>query len=377
MKILVTIILFASAVFFGSGCKKPYEPRVLSTITNFLVVDGNIAVGNDQVTKIVLSRTTRLSDSIRFNPENNATVFIEQEQGGMIQLLNRGNGIYESPVLSLQTGANYRLRILSGNKEYVSEFVNARVSPAIDSVTWRQDNDVFIYVHTHDPSNQTRYYRWDYVETWNYASFLVSPWAVSDGLIFVKDSLTQTDSCWRSSASSQILVASTAALSQDVVSNFQVARVQQHSEKIGMGYNILVRQYAITDEAYRYFSLIQKNTEQLGTLFDGQPSQLKGNIHCTQDPAEPVIGFVTASTISEKRIVIRNRQVDWNFIQPGPDCSPTIVIPQHPDNFKIYDYPDPEYTIYYYITGGTMRLARKVCLDCRSLGGTNEKPVFW
>ncbi|HRO69173.1 MAG TPA: DUF4249 domain-containing protein [Chitinophagaceae bacterium] len=377
MKTLVTIILFALAVFIGSGCKKPYEPRVLSTITNFLVVDGNIAVGNDQVTRIVLSRTTRLSDSVTFDPENNATVLIEQEQGGMIQLFNRNNGLYESPVLSLQPGANYRLRVLTANKEYFSEFVSARVSPPIDSVTWRQDNDVFIYVNTHDPSNQTRYYRWEYVETWNYASFLVSPWAVSDGLIFVKDSLTQTDSCWRSLASSQILVASTAALSQDVVSNFQLARVQQHSEKIGMGYNILVRQYAITDEAYRYFSLIQKNTEQLGTLFDGQPSQLKGNIHCTQDPGEPVIGFVTASTVSEKRTVIRNKEVDWNFIQPGPDCSPTIVIPQHPDNFKIYDYPDPEYTIYYYITGGTMRLAKKVCLDCRALGGTNEKPAFW
>ena len=108
MKILVTLVMFVLAVFFGSGCKKPYEPRVLSTITNFLVVDGNIAVGNDQVTKIVLSRTTRLSDSITFDPENNATVFIEQEQGGMIQLLNRDNGVYESPVLSLQTGANYR-----------------------------------------------------------------------------------------------------------------------------------------------------------------------------------------------------------------------------------------------------------------------------
>lgn len=378
MKCFIAILLFSVMIAVGTGCKKPYEPPVIKAVTNFLVVDGTIAVGNNEITRITLSRTKRLSDSVAFDPELNASVFIEQEQGAGVQLTNNGNGVYQSPVLSLQPGVKYRLRILSGNKEYLSAFTTAKISPAIDSITWRQNNDVTIFVHTHDPFNNTRYYRWDFIETWNYASFLSSAWGVNNGLIFPKDSITQTDSCWRTAVSTQILVTSTVALSEDVVSNFPIAVVPQHSEKISMGYSILVRQYAITDEAFRYFRLIQKNTEQLGTLFDGQPSQLEGNIQCAQDPNETVIGFITASTITEKRGFVRNEQLsDWDFKQPGIDCSNMIIIAQDPNNYAIYNYPNPEYSIYYFISGGAMMLAKKACLECTELGGTNVKPSFW
>jgi hypothetical protein len=49
----------------------------------------------------------------------------------------------------------------------LSEFAEVRITPQLDSVSWKQENNgVRIYASTHDPNNNTRYYKWDYEETW-------------------------------------------------------------------------------------------------------------------------------------------------------------------------------------------------------------------
>ena len=64
-------------------------------------------------------------------------------------------------------------------------------------------------------------------------------------------------------------------------------------------YSINVKQYALSHEAYLFFEKIKKNTEQLGSIFDPQPSELQGNIHCITNPAETVVGYVD---ISEEKV---------------------------------------------------------------------------
>jgi len=371
------LFLLSVLIIFFVACKKPYEPAILKSDTNFLVIDGTIACGNNVMTTITLSRTRKLYDSILFAPELNALVLINEEQGNSYSLFEQGNGVYTSAPLNLDPSKKYRLKVITSNKEYLSDWVTAKTSPAIDSITWKQSGDVTISVHTHDISKETRYYRWEYNETWNYSSRFSAFYGVKDGLMFIKDSTTQTDSCWRTANSTNILIGSSIALSEDVISDFPLTVIPQHTEKIGKGYSILVRQYAMAEDAFRYLQLIQKNTQQLGTLFDAQPSQLKGNIQSSSDPNEPVIGFISASTITEKRIFIRNSQLtDWNYLTSGPLCGDVFFIPQNPVNYLIFDYPDPSYAPYYFVTGG-IAIVKKSCLDCTEKGGTNQKPSFW
>ncbi len=359
------------------ACTKRYEPAVIKSETNFLVIDGFISCGNDVVTTITLSRTKNLNDSILFAPELGAQVFISQEQGGTYMLSEQGNGVYNSAPLDLDPSRNYRLKVTASGKEYLSEWVTAKTTPAIDSLTWKQSGDVTISVHTHDPTKQSRYYRWEYNETWNYSSQYSGIWGVKDGLIFLKDSTTQTDSCWRTANSTNILIGTSIALSEDVISNFPLTTIPQHDEKIGQGYSILVRQYAMGENAFRYLQLIQKNTQHLGTLFDAQPSQLTGNF-TSSEPGEPVIGFLAASTVTEKRIFIHNNQLtDWNYYSSEPLCGNVFFIPQNPTNYLIFDYPDPSYVPYYFVSGGGLAIIKKSCVDCREHGGTNQKPSFW
>ena len=117
------------------------------------MVDGSITCGNDAVTSIILSRTTNLGDSVPFRPELNALLSIEQEQGNVFPIAEQGDGVYRSQPLNLDPSKKYRLQIrTAGNKIYLSDYVTAKTSPAIDSITWKQDGDATISVHTHDPS---------------------------------------------------------------------------------------------------------------------------------------------------------------------------------------------------------------------------------
>jgi hypothetical protein len=359
-------------------CKHPYQTPATLANNNFLVVNGFINAGTDASTTINLTRTQNLADTGRAVAELNASITLESSGGASYSLQSQGNGDYMAGHLNLNTTETYRVKIATSNgSNYVSDFVPVKQTPPIDSLSWKQDKDVSIYVSTHDPANSTLYYRWEYTETWNYQAAVTDIWDVNNGLIFLQDSTNQSDSCWRTDNSTNIVLSSSVALSKDVISEFPVAVIPQNDEKISDRYSILVRQYALTPEAYQFHLTLQKNTQQLGNLFDPQPSQLIGNIHCLTNPNEPVIGFVSASSAQEKRIFIRNREVkDWHYITPTVACSVTLI-GQSPIDFKIWTYPDTTYGPYYFVSGGGLYIIKKACYRCTEWGGSNQKPAFW
>ncbi len=376
-----------NALFYGlfyivisAACKKPFEPAEIKADYNYLVVDGIINANVNGVSVITLSRTKNLSDSQSAKPENGAQVFIEGENGGSYFLGAQGNGVYNSAPLNLALSGRYRLRIsTSDGAIYQSDYVPVKQTPAIDSLSWSQDSlnkNVTVFAHTQDPRNATRYYRWDYIETYQYRSQLESGLGLKDGLIYyIVDSSTQQYNCWTTINSSNIAIASSEALSKDVISYAPVVQIGKNSEQIGVRYSANVKQYGLTKEAYQYWDILKKSTQQTGTIFDPQPSQILGNIRCVSNPDEPVIGFVSASWVTEKRIFIDRRElVDWVYTVPGNDCN--ISSTPANSNFSLFTYADTTYGPYYYSTPVVV-IAKKDCLDCRRRGGTDRKPVFW
>lgn len=370
------------AVF--NSCKHPYTPAVFSSGEHLLVVSGFINVGSNASTTINLTRSQNLTDTAIIVPELYAQVSIQGSGGESFSCVGQGDGNYISSPLNLNQTSLYKLKITTNDgSEYVSDDLPVKITPPIDSVTWRQfndvtkENDVTIYVNSHDPTNSTRYYRWDFTETWQYTSYLSGIWGLKDTLVIYKnDSTTQTDSCWRTANSKDINILNTLALSDDVVSDFPLTVIPKDDERISVRYSILVRQYAITPEAYQYRANLQKNTELNGTIFDPQPFQLNSNIHCTTNPNQPVIGFVSASTVAEKRIFIkRNEVTGWNYHPIFEDCN-ILVIPTNPVYFAIWTYPDPTYDPYYF-SGDIVHIAKKSCLECQFWGGTTHRPSFW
>jgi hypothetical protein len=293
--------------------------------------------------------------------------------------VDSGNtGIYSSTPLTLDINQQYSISITTTNaQKYTSDPVPCKQTPAIDSIFWRQPGDLSINVTTHDPTGNTRYYRYDYSETWQHDAQLQTIWILVGDNIEFGDSTHQKYECWTTAGSAGVLLASSAALTRDLISGYTLNTIPNGDARLNIGYSILVHQYALTEDAYNYWQLIQKTTDNIGTLFDVQPTQLNGNIHCTTNPNQPVIGYVSACSVQQQRIfILASTLQNWPHNEGGHTCD-IDSIPQNQPNPLIWNYPDTNWAPYYFITNGPLVIASRVCLDCTTTGGTNSKPSFW
>ncbi len=376
MKLVRNILLFV--LLSNIACKKPYDVPAINVNYGYLVVEGNIEMGINKITTIHLSRTQTLKDTSISTPELGAIVQIESNTGSVYSLAEISDGTYTSNALQLNNSLEYHIKIVTSNADqYISAFVKGKQAPEIDSVTWKQDLDLNIYVHSHDPNNNTHYYKWEFDETAQYHAPIESGLGVKNGLIFNRDSTTQVYNCWTTYHSNTITIASTTALSADVISYQQIQKIFQNDPKIVLKYSINVRQYAISQEAYHYWQILQKSTQQTGSIFDPQPAQVSGNVSCVNHPEKVVIGFVGAGTYTEKRIFISNSQLtNWSNSLPYNECS-LVIIPQDPNNYLIFNYTDTSFSPLYFVSGGGIAVYKTYCLDCTRQGGSSFKPVFW
>ncbi|HEV7333790.1 MAG TPA: DUF4249 domain-containing protein [Flavisolibacter sp.] len=356
-----------------AGCRDRYELPLRDNDVSLLVVEGVLNVGGP--TNITLSRTLKINDDISFKPELNAQLTVEDKSGNSFPLTTMGPGQYNHTQVPMVVGEEYRLRIrTANNKEYLSNYVTAVHTPDIDSISWRKENEgVRVYANSHDPSNNTRYYKWNYDETWEIRSYYPAEykWLGDANIIYFG---LYNYQCWKYEQSSNILVGTTAQLQADVLSEAPLTFINPGSEKLSVRYSILVRQQSLTKAAYEYFSLMKKNTESLGTIFDPQPSELRGNIHCVSDPQEDVIGYLTASSFTEKRLFITASETQWRYFQ---DCQ-SIEVANHPDSIKLWV---PTYLPYSANTEGlgikSYNMAYTRCVDCTARGGNLSRPSYW
>ena len=373
MKIKYLIYFIVITQLPGLGCVEKYDPPVTRADKNFLVVDGYINNGTDS-TIIKLSRTRNLGDTVSAVPELNARLVVEKDGAFYFQLQELGGGRYAHPGQLLDNSSKYRVRITSAQgKEYLSDEVSVVQTPPIDSISLipRADGVTFA-VNTHDPKNNTRYYRWEYEETWEYLSNYFSGLEYINGSIGNRPPEREIHVCYRAQKSTLIFLGTSASLANDIIYQSPLLTVPRNSIRISVKYSLLVKQYALTREAFNYWQNLKKTTEQLGSIFDVQPSQIGGNIHCLSDTTEPVLGFISASSMQEKRIFVVPADVDpWKY---PPDICEMRIIP--PDSMHIY-FVDRGWIPINIVGFGDLQASPGICADCRLKGGTTVKPDFW
>jgi hypothetical protein len=380
-------------VFSFYYCRKSYAPPEINVNHLFLSVDGLINTGANGVSSIKLTRSQKLSDTVPSIPERGATVFIKNGAGASYPLIDTGsNGIYVSSALTLDPAQRYTLSITtSDGNQYASDAVTPKQTPPIDSVTWTLGLDgavdseaVNIYVNTHDPSNNTRYYRWDFIETWTHEPLFRTFYLVQNKqIVYVSDSTQHAWHCWTSVPSTNILLGSSAGLSTDIISRAPIARIYQNDPRMDIKYSMMVRQYALDTSAYDYWRLVQKQSQSLGGLFDIIPAPLVGNMHNLTKPSEPVYGYVSASSVQEQRIFISNEDLPgWKSV-PAQQCTQDVFTPEPSLGQRLFDYNniDPNFTFYHFdsssLTGPVQILITPACIDCTFQGGSTVKPPFW
>ena len=369
------------------ACKEPFYPKNVEGNPGFLVVDGFINAGTDS-SFIRLTRTASLNDSNTIT-ELHASVYVSDAYGGIFPLTEVANGYYATDHLDLVQNRSYTLNIRSyDGRAYSSDSFPVLRTPEIDSLSWSEDSvGVSIYGYTHDVTNQTKYYRWNYVETWRYTAGIPSTIYWDGSQVLNRAPNDQIYNCWNTDRSTSLILATTQNLTTDTINHQLICQVPAGSEKMSIGYSILANQFALTKDAFEYWQNLKTTTELTGSLFDPLPSQVTGNLHCLTNPKESVLGFIGASTVSSKRIFIFNPDLaSWDYRPYYIDClQPSsqrvgISVLDPARITKLYDYllkPDHLYTLIDFPNSAVYILAQNYCADCRDHGGTNQKPSFW
>lgn len=360
------------------ACRKPYDPPAVASTNGYLVVEGIINPGADS-TIIRLSQTVNISSKLSVDPMLGAIVNVVSDQNATWPLKEVGNGSYVSPGLNLDVAHKYGLTIKTANgKQYQSDMEQVVITPPIDSIGYKittaPDTGVQVYINAHDPGNTIKYYRWDYSENWEFHSRFVSYYISNGSTLVPRGSEDEVSSCFSSDVSSDIVLGSTAKLSQAILYQSLLAFISSKSEKLETRYRIAVRQYALTNGAYNFWTNLKKNTEELGSIFDAQPSQTPGNIHCTTNPAEAVVGYVGVCTVATKAQEIDESHLHaWVATYPYSCTNDTAKggklqdLIDNPDIYLATDF-DRRSGYYLYTT--------RECADC-TIRGSRTPPPFW
>jgi hypothetical protein len=369
-KILYIAGLFV-AVLALKACIEPFAPPEITSAEHYLVVDGSLNTNPQGNSEIKLSRTQNIYDKGGPQPELRAKVTVEGDKGSAFAFSEVGLGVYTLAAKSFRDTEKYRLRIkISSGKEYLSAYVPVVKNPPIDSVTYKvrgAGEGVQIYVNTHDPLDQTRFYRWSYDETWQYSMPLYSSYVLVGKEITFREPNINT--CWSSANPTTIVLGSSIKLSKDIIKDQGVTYVPATSGKLQTKYSILVKQYALTQEEFEYWNTLAKTTERTGSLFDPQPAEVTGNIKSVSNPSELVFGYFSASNRQEQRLFVNE------YLSRGLQCDPTDTlsareVPESIDLILTEYYAEGSFTPQYIM--GSVN-----CTDCRLLGGTIQRPLFW
>jgi hypothetical protein len=395
MRLFFLILTLIMMLFLS--CKQTYTPPAITSQDSYLVVEGVINSSSDS-TIIKLSNTVNIADSVALLPVLNAKVAVQGDQNTTYPLTEGANAKYFTTNLNLDNTHKYRLIIITNsNKQYYSDYVQVLNSPPIDSIYYTLSSKMInINTATHDATNTVQYYRWDYKETWiihsPYFSYFKSNGDTVLNRDLVNDNIYQ---CWLSDTSSTLVLNSTAKLKQPILTDNIITSFSQNAEKVAHRYSILVNQYALSAEAYNFWTNLKKNTEKLGSIFDPQPSQINGNIHCLTNPTEPVIGYISVGRVTTKRIFINNQQLPaiassspygnceidtflYKYYPPGSNIPVNQV--NMNINFKKGAIANLQIPLNAITKPGGAILgftgSSRFCVDC-TLRGTNKQPAFW
>jgi Domain of unknown function (DUF4249) len=376
MKVKVWFLVF---ILFGS-CIDKYMPHIDYHSSGILVVEGFINTGNGPTT-ILLTRLTSLN-SIGVIPEPGAQVEVQSEQGARFNLSETGAGNYSIDQIPIDSTQRYRVHIMTSNgKDYLSALSVVKITPPIDTLGFDTASDhLTVYISAHDNRSRSIYYEWYYQETWKYFAFAYSAYKYESGGVGPRDNEDADTlyNCWAYNQSTDIILASTENLSSDLIYKFPLQTISYFTtNRLRDRYSILVKQIVLTKEWYDWKQLLKKNTEQLGSIFDAQPSETGGNIICTTDTTERVIGFVGCTSEIEKRIFISRSQIPEIRVNTGYEsCAADTIKTAEFDIFA----DGAELPIGQVVRSGAVvgfTGATPDCMECWLRGGTNKKPAFW
>jgi hypothetical protein len=367
---LIALIFVLSMTF---GCVKDFSP-VTNEYSDALIIEGLIS---DQPagSYVKLSVTYPLWKRIAPKPVSGCTITFSDDSGNLFTLKETSKyGVYIPDYSDFRgvTGRVYTLRVKMSKEfgyiTYESEPARMIPVPTIDSLYYQKKiipdsrptaEGCDIFLDTYYLEKECRFFKWEYIETWEYRL----PFECIDKV------------CWTSANSDDISIKNTTGVSGGIIKKQPVFSITNPVGRLNYKYSVLVRQYSMNEKEFLYWDRIKNLSDQTGGLYDIIPSDIPNNLYCVEDSLRKILGYFSVSAVSEKRLFINEKFQGATFSYNG--CMGDTIMTDHPDNvpginisiWMLEDHTDekPPYVICTRNTG---------CVFCE-VSGTSIKPDFW
>ena len=274
--------------------------------SGLLVVDG--LVHNEKAPYTIRLSYSKSYDGFTNLPETGANVYVIDSAGHEYIFEESDDGTYISDPLEFTGEINnfYTLVIETrAGKLYQSNPEKLHPTPPIDCVYYEYKEEIDyigdfsqqirnyfqIYVAVKDPVYQQNFYRWrtsrvmEFTSTW--AGVPPPPCCFKCYLYYFNQE--------------EVAVANDHQINGQWLTH-------QPITKVGNGYSnpfsVRVTQYSLSKKAYEYWSNIQEQHENTGSIFDTPPANIRGNIYNKEDKSELVLGYFMASAITRDTLYV-------------------------------------------------------------------------
>ena len=398
MKKNTKYILILLSLLALSACTEPYALQTRN-FESAIVIEATLTNELKQHA-IKISRTYRFDANQTF--ENDADVYVEDDGGNVIQFIQQDTMYVSQTAFLPDPAKSYTLHVATADgKSYSSTPEKQTAVTSIQNLNTTVMNvgtqqGVQISVNSSDPTNSSKFYRYEYDEAGRFRTPLYSESQIVIGQddtdednfqeIYLWPRTVNVQTCYRRAKSNRIIITSTNELSSDNVQDFPVRFIPDTSFIINDRYAIKVRQYVQNLASYTFYKTLSEISSTGNILSQTQPGFFFGNIRCDQNPEEKVIGIFEVCSVSESVIsfdyndIFPNNlplpwpyectertldQNNWSFPRPLGDAH--VII-------NLIGVGTMEFTTYSPL--GTYVLASDQCVDC-TVTGKLDPPSFW
>jgi hypothetical protein len=305
------------------ACVDPYEVKVPEG-AQLLTVEGIISTGpGPHAIKLTRSATYGTVFEGVIRPVSLATVIVIDNEG-TVTFLTEGvdaKGTYFTPAnFRAQEGKSYTLQILTiDGKGYTSAPEQVTGVPAIQNLDIRTvviptegdtppKSGIQLIVDLKDPADQNNFYYWKngpavyILET---RPDLFTPRPSNSNPNMTPQPKACCVQCFRYEAgNNQSIFVTNDDNFNGLNTKIPAGFIADDGFRFVNKYRMDLKQYSISQGAYRFLRLIKQQAEISGSIFDPPPANLRGNMLSLDNPDEVVLGYFIAAGETSRRIYI-------------------------------------------------------------------------
>ena len=305
------------------SCIDPYQVDVPEG-EQLLTIEGIISTGPGPHA-ITLTRSATYGSIFEglIRPVSLATVVVRDNEGNVTFLTegDEAKGTYFTPAsFSAEVGRSYTLQILTAEgKVYTSTPERVESVPPIASLEVRTvtiptqgsevpRSGVQLIAEVRDPADQNNFYYWRngpavYILETRPDLFTPRPTPQNPNRTpQPKDCCIQ---CFRSEVSNnQSLFVVNDDNFNGLTARVPAAFIEDDGLRFVNTFRMDLKQYSISQGAFRFLRLVKQQAEISGSIFDPPPATIRGNMISLDNPDEVVLGYFMAGGEATRRIYI-------------------------------------------------------------------------